>query len=167
MSGRFGATLISTSLLASNIPVRRPWLQCWQKTNQMNKWQKAKSKTKKSVKQQKIDKTLKTVQELQGLNPYISPVLQCLEALKWFRERLGSMLAPESDKTQREKKRKKGHEEALLIVTRCKFRKEKDSQYEQEKQAVSARKPTRVQASLFFKHKHCCHSIFNFSVLNF
>jgi hypothetical protein len=85
MSGRVGATFIKRSLLASNIPVRRPWLQC-----QANKLAKrTRNMTNRGGgggegerEREEIEITLKIVQELQGLNPCIPLELQSVEALK-------------------------------------------------------------------------------------
>lgn len=77
MSGSVGATFIKTSLLASNIPVRRAWLQC--QVNNISPTGKNMTNRKKG---EEIMITLKIVQELQGLNPCITPEPQSVEALK-------------------------------------------------------------------------------------
>ena len=79
MSGSVGATFIKTSLLASNIPVRRPWLQYQAKTLA----KRTRNITNEGEREREdIKITLKIVQEWQGLNPCITPEFQSVEALK-------------------------------------------------------------------------------------
>ena len=83
MSGSVGATFIKTSLLASNIPVRKPWLQYQANTlakrtrNMTNNREREREREREDIKI-----TLKIVQEWQGLNPCITPEFQSVEALK-------------------------------------------------------------------------------------
>ena len=81
MSGSVGATFIKTSLLASNIPVRKPWLQ-YQANTLAKRTRNMTNNREREREREDIKITLKIVQEWQGLNPCITPEFQSVEALK-------------------------------------------------------------------------------------